>query len=176
MEDNFDKYIFYYCKVRCLFPFFIQCWATWVHEKQAQKLYPKGPSIIVSIDQFEFRLQAEGVVGTDKACHFASSCHSYDMFCLWRNWFSTLSVMKRYRSIIMDRIKALIKGTVKVTKIIYSIFNSISNSNSYLVHVLFCIGLKYTFSFKSNWMLIWILKYRAYMFVMYAVLLHVLGL
>ena len=45
---------------------------TRVHEKQAQKLYPKGPS--------NGRLQAEGVVGIDKACHFASSCHAY-MIC-----------------------------------------------------------------------------------------------
>ena len=57
--------------------------ATWVHEKQAQKLYPKAPAV-VSIDQFEFRLQDEGVVGIGKACHFASSCHAYDMFLsLW---------------------------------------------------------------------------------------------
>ena len=44
----------------------------------------KAPAT-VSIYQYEFTLQAVDVVGIDKACHFASSCHAYDMFCLWVN-------------------------------------------------------------------------------------------
>ena len=73
MEDNFDKKIFYYCKVRC--SFIVGNLALWVREKQAKNCTLKAPAMVL-IDQFEFRLQAEGVVGIDKACHFASSCHA----------------------------------------------------------------------------------------------------
>ena len=86
---------------------FIHCW-----QHESMKNRPKNCTLKAQqwFQPTSFRLQAEGVVGIDKACHFASSCHAYDMFCLWGNWLSTFSVMKRYRSIIMDRIKALMEG------------------------------------------------------------------
>ena len=70
MEDNFDKN--YFTIVRSGVHSLL---ATWVHEKQAKNCTLKAPAM-VSIDQFEFRLHAEGAVGIDKACHFASSCHA----------------------------------------------------------------------------------------------------
>ena len=54
---------------------------------EAKKLLSRWRQLI-KLYQYQFRLQAVDVVRINKVCNFASSCHAYDMFCLWVNWFS----------------------------------------------------------------------------------------
>ena len=60
MEDNFDKIILYYCKVSC--SFIVGNMSPW--KKKGPKMHPiKKVPAMVSIYQYQFRLQAVDVVG-----------------------------------------------------------------------------------------------------------------